>query len=298
MTSSVLHDVLVALFQQRPQLAAELITDALHVPLPLHDASEVMASDLTQLVPSEYRADVVVRLRRGDDVRHALIVEVQLGKDERKKWTWPLYATALRAREHVPVTLLVLAPRAAVADWASLPIELGQPASAFVPLVLGPSLVPMVTRSADAERSPELALLSVLAHGHGPDATAIAIAAIHSLHLLDADAGRFYYDFILGALNDAARKALEQYMLGIDLSKYEWQSDFAKKHIAQGVAQGVAQGRLEGKIDALLFALNSSGLRPTTEQVAMIRACRDDHALNTWIVRAASASSVADVLDP
>ncbi len=54
---------------------------------------------------------------------------------------------------------------------------------------------------------------------------------------LDEERARFYGDLVQNALNEAARRALEAKMKG-----YEYQSDFAKKYVAQGRAEGEAQG--------------------------------------------------------
>ena len=46
---------------------------------------------------------------------------------------------------------------------------------------------------------------------------------------LGDERARFYGDLVLNSLNEAARRALEAMMKG-----YEYQSDFAKKYVAQG----------------------------------------------------------------
>ncbi len=66
----------------------------------------------TQLVPTQFAADLVVAI--GDPPRLGIVVEVQLREDEAKRYTWPLYAVALRARWRCPVVVLVYAPELAV----------------------------------------------------------------------------------------------------------------------------------------------------------------------------------------
>src|SRR4051812_42944734 len=58
---------------------------------------------------------------------------------------------------------------------------------------------------------------------------------------------RFYGDLVLNSLNGASRRALEAMMKG-----YEYQSDFAKKYVAQGRAEEAAR--------AVLTALRVRGL--------------------------------------
>ena len=76
----------------------------------------------------------------------------------------------------------------------------------------------------------------------------VAVAAIEAVAELDAARVRLYCDLILASLSDANRKALEARMA---TSKYEYQSDFARKYVAQGVAQGRAEARAEAIITML-----------------------------------------------
>lgn len=175
---SLTHQILLMLFQNRPSLAPELLVETLGQAVPEYDSVELPDADLSQLAPTEYRAVQVVllRARTGEPVL-GIVLEVQLRRDEAKPYSWPLYLAALRARWRCPCLLLVVTPSESVARWAARPIDLGQPGSSFVPLVLGPSAIPVVTDPERARRSPELALLSVQAHGHSEAALAVGQAA-------------------------------------------------------------------------------------------------------------------------
>ena len=87
------------------------------------------------IVPTEYRADLVALLLRGKPI-YGIVVEVQLDRDADKLKTWPLYATALRAKFNCPVSVLVVTPYDAVARWAARPIVIGAPESVFRTLVI------------------------------------------------------------------------------------------------------------------------------------------------------------------
>ena len=105
-------------------------------------------------------------LRGTEDVALAVvIVEVQLGEDDDKLRTWPLYVAAARARYRCPAMLLVLAPDPAVARWASQAIELGHPGFALRPVVIGYDRVPRLRNAETARATPELAVLSAMATG-------------------------------------------------------------------------------------------------------------------------------------
>jgi hypothetical protein len=62
---SILHEALVALFRNRPSLAPELLRDALHVEVP--DWSEIRFenAELSEVVPAESRADLVLLRMNG-----------------------------------------------------------------------------------------------------------------------------------------------------------------------------------------------------------------------------------------
>ena len=104
----------------------------------------------------------------------------------------------LRARLRCPTLLLVVCVDTAAAAWASRPIELGNPGSRLIPLVLGPDLVPVVTDTDEARRAPELTVLSVLsvlsalAHGADPGRLGMLNALLAALSSVEKD-HRFLY---------------------------------------------------------------------------------------------------------
>ncbi|WP_116808466.1 DUF4351 domain-containing protein [Steroidobacter cummioxidans] len=166
-----------------------------------------------------------------------IIVEVQLSRDDRKRFVWPAYVANLRARWRCPVCLLVVCTDPAVARWAAKPVQLGCK-NVFVPRILGPDAVPEILDAVDAALDPELAVLSAMAHGHDADvAKAARIAALAQgvSAGLDADRSRLYLDLVINSVSEAVRGALEQTMLPF---KYEYQSHFAKHYVAEGLAQG------------------------------------------------------------
>jgi hypothetical protein len=232
---SPLHEAIVFLFRSEPALAPELLRTALHVSLPQYSEARIDSAELTDLQPAEYRADLVVLLRTGAPVL-GIIVEVQLSPDQRKRFVWPAYVADLRARLRRPVLLLVVTPDEAVARWATKPIDLGG-GNLFVPFVLRPSEVPEIADDKQARADPELAVLSAMAHGRDVDsakAARIAVAAQTASLGLDEDRSRLYFDLVLSSLSEAARRELQS----MDPAKYEYQSDFAKRYVAQGRAEG------------------------------------------------------------
>jgi hypothetical protein len=277
------------LFRNRPELAPELLRDALSVELPAYTEVRVESAELSQIVPTEYHADLVVLLINGRPVL-AIVLEVQLGTDERKRFTWPVYVAALRARLECPACVLVVTPYRNVARWAAEPIVMGL-GSTLRPLVVGPDGVPMVSDPAVAAREPELAVLSAMAHGEEePTAAAqIAFAGLAASLGLEDERALLYSDLIRNSLSDAAHKALEALMA--TPQGYEYQSEFARKHDAIGQAKGVILGQAKARAEDVLAVLEARGVSLSSEQRERILGCADLELLARWVRKAATVSS-------
>ncbi len=289
---SMAHEILVDLFKSRPSLAAEILDEVLGVSLPPYSEARLASNDLTEIQPAEYRADAVVVLLDGDHPVRVIIVEVQLAVDPRKRFSWPVYVTSSRAIHGCPAGLLVVAPEPAVAVWCAEPIETGVSGFVLRPPVLHRSNVPVVTDLGEAARRPELGVLSALAHGETGQGTTIAAAVLPAILELDDERARLYYDLVYNSLNEAARRALEAMMKG-----YEYQSDFAKKYVAQGRSEGRSEGRAEGTAQALLTVLRVRGIAVPDTVRERILAQKDPERLERWLEKAAVATSVAAVID-
>ena len=109
---------------------------------------------------------------------------------------------------------------------------------------------------------------------------------------LDEKRARFYGDLVLNSLNEAARRALEAMMKG-----YEYQSDFAKKYFAQGRAEGRTEGRTETRASAVLTVLRVRGIVVPDTARERILAQGDPERLERWLEKAATATSLGEVLD-
>lgn len=91
----------------------------------------------------------------------------------------------------------------------------------------------------------------------------IALAAQLASVDLDEDRSRLYCDLILNSLNEVARQAL----LSMNPANYEYQSDFARRYVAQGIEEGmergiargiergIERGRLQGRADLVIRLL-------------------------------------------
>ena len=71
-----MHETLIEMFRHRPSLAAELLAGALGMEVPEYRDARVDAGDLSELPPTEYRADAVVVLSTEERPVLAVVVEV------------------------------------------------------------------------------------------------------------------------------------------------------------------------------------------------------------------------------
>ncbi|HEY2407103.1 MAG TPA: hypothetical protein VGI10_13925 [Polyangiaceae bacterium] len=287
------HSVLLALFQNRPELGLELMRDVLGESTDAGGPGQIESVDLTAAVPAEYRADLVVRHSAGRSPL-VVIVEVQLERDREKRFSWPVYSVLLRARFRCDVQLLVFAPRAKVARWCARSILLGNGAT-FTPLVVGPESIPVITDLELALRAPELAVLSAMVHGRGDAlrAASIGLAGIRAAESLERERGMLYFDLIRSALGPAARKAIEAMIP----QGYKFKSDFARKYMAKGRALGEAEGRALGEANALLLVLEARGVVVAHEQRERILACSNLVLLDRWLRRAPTVATTDELFD-
>ncbi|MGK3985836.1 hypothetical protein WME99_22505 [Sorangium sp. So ce136] len=283
---SVTHEALVELFKNRPRLAADMLQDALGHPVPAFTEARVASSDLTEIVPSDRRADVIIVLLVGEQQQPAMaiVVEVQLGVDPDKPYVWPVYVVQTRARHRCPTRLLVVAIDAEIARWCSRPIDTGHPGLILTPLVLGPEGVPVVTDAEQAKAAPEVVVLSAMAHGQEEAGEAIGAAFLAAAAGLDQERRDLYADVVLSSLNAAARRTLEAMMK----SGYEYQSDFARSY--------VAKGRIEAKAQDVLAFLEARGLEIPADVRERVLASTDLAELDRWIRRAAVVCDARELL--
>ena len=288
---SYLHELIRLLFRNRSGSAADLLRE-LDVPLPEHDEILPESSDLTDLQPAEYRADVVLFLVRQTRKVLGVVVEVQLGYDEDKPYSWPAYIANLRARHRCPVCLLVITIDEAVSRWASKPIELG-PGSRCQPWVVGPSNTPVITELQDARENVELAVLSAIEHGQNMDiplAARVASAAIVASADIDAERSRLYIDLVLLSLSENAAEAIETTMNSLG---FEYQSDFARRYVAQGRAEGRTETRVE-----IILKLLTLRFGPLTDSVQARVRGGGNVQLDAVLERVLTAQTLEETLSP
>ncbi|WP_437522236.1 hypothetical protein WME79_31010 [Sorangium sp. So ce726] len=298
------HNALVEMFREHPELAPRLLATLFHVEVPPHASVAVVESSLDQLIPVEFRADLVLELRGASGALVlAIVVEIQRDEDPDKKFSWPTYVTVVRARKRCGTVVLVVAPDVGVASWAAESIDLGLGLGHVEPLVLGPAVVPEITDPADAERETELAVLSAVAHGNGPKGLAVVQAALVGLGRLDQEHAMVYFQVIWSGLREPMRRALEALVMERQIEGEE-RFPFVRElmdrsklaGLREGELKGMREGKLEGKRDTLLRLLARADIVLTESESARIQACTDIATLDRWIDNVLAAKNAAEVL--
>ncbi|MCY1058013.1 hypothetical protein [Nannocystis sp. SCPEA4] len=301
--ASLPHSVLLELLRRAPPLVATLLREGCAAPLPRFAAAQVVEGEFVEVEPAEVRADLVLTLNDGAGVPAlAIVVEVQLRRDPAKRWVWPVYLASLRRRLQCPVRLLVLTTQPAIARWCRRPIDMGDGRWVLVPDVLGPDQIPVITRVPAARREPELAVLSVLAHGQGPHALAVGRAALAGVRMLDNARRPLYTDFVWTFLGAAARAALEEAMWENFSDEELLKTDFAHRirlmYFGEFMAplhRARAEARREELREALFAFLRGRRIRLTKEQRRTIAESQNRPQLLRWIERAATVSSAGEL---
>src|SRR5437868_15409069 len=92
------HNALVEMFRENPSVAPHLLAAVFHVDVPPHVSVRVADSALDQLIPVEFRADLVLELLNDEGaVLLAIVLESQREKKPRKRYSWPVYWVVARA---------------------------------------------------------------------------------------------------------------------------------------------------------------------------------------------------------
>lgn len=299
---SLLHHALVDLVRGHPALAVELLQRVAGAAVPAFRRLRVGEAGLDTLQPAERRADLVLELlgRTGAAVL-CIAVEVQLRVDERKWLAWLAYLAALRPRGRACV--LVVTPHRRVASWAARRFDLG-PGNALRVWVVGPDQLPRMTDRREAARSPELAVLSAMAHGN--EAPAVLGAAAEALVVVEPELAELYCALLSEQLRAPVRRALEEEVM--DLEKYRdiprpaWllrlKAEGRQEGRQEGREEGFSEGELAARRTILARLAERAGLRLTAAQRRRVAACRDIGVLDAWIDRVAEVGSAAELFGP
>ncbi|HLM72234.1 MAG TPA: hypothetical protein VK459_06075, partial [Polyangiaceae bacterium] len=256
------HNGPIEMFRENPSLAPHLLARLFAIDVPAHASVRVADSSLDQLIPVEFRADLVLELRDDKDaVVLSIVLESQRDVDARKKFSWPVYVTVARAERESATVVLVIAIDAETAAWAGEKIDLGLGLGTIQPLVLGPATLPIVTDPTVAEKEVEVAVLSAMAHGNGPQGLAVLQAAFGALGRLDHEHAAVYFQIIWNMLREPMRRALETMVMEGQTEGKATFPPFAQQLIDRGKLEGLREGELKGLREGELKGLREGELK-------------------------------------
>lgn len=150
-----------------------------------------------------------------------------------------------------------------------------------------------LTDPGEAQRLPEVAVLSAIAHGEqGPDQKLVFEALLAGLQTVDHVHANLYADIVLALLPAAARDCLEALMT---TTPYRYESDFARRYFDAGEAEGRAEGQAQGRAASVLAVLAARGVEVSEPVRERIASCTDTDQLDLWIRRAATATSAEEI---
>jgi hypothetical protein len=281
------HEAVCELVRNEPAAVPELLGRLLQVTLPAFVQARLESAELTQLKPTEFRADAVVVLTDDDgNPLAAVVVEVQRSCDSDKRFTWPVYLATLRARWRCGTLLVVIASDATVARWCARGIDMGHPDWVLKPLVVGPDAIPVVTDLEEARDQPWLAVLSLLAHNNMDRHDKVFRVVASTFSALDENQVYKYLDVLSSGLPEEAFRHLKGIM---NKDNFPYISDFAR--------QNYLRGQVENGANAILTVLGARGLQVPDTARAEITSCTDMAKLQAWLQRAANARSVDEIFD-
>ncbi|WP_437982859.1 hypothetical protein [Sorangium sp. So ce117] len=170
--------------------------------------------------------------------------------------------------------------------------------------VLGPAVVPEITDPVEAEKEAELAVLSAVAHGNGPNGLTVVQAALVALGRLDQEHARVYFQVIWNGLREPMRRALEALVMERQIEGEATLPPFVQKLIdrgkleglREGELKGMREGKLEGKRDTLLRLLARAGIVLSDSERERVQACTDMATLDRWIDNVLGATTAIEVL--
>ncbi|MEC3916021.1 hypothetical protein [Nocardia sp. CDC160] len=297
---SIRHEIPLQLLRHRPEVAALIARTVLGLPVPDLPCWRPGPETVTLLSPGELHLDVVLVGTVTEKPEFAVIHEVQnscgVPDLERIALSWPAYVTHVRQRLGCPVVLLAFCPDEPTARKIAAPVETGHPDFVFRPRTYWPGMLPAITTVAEADRWPELALLSAPGHLADDERRSVLAMALEAMQHLEPDWRVHYHDYISKCVPARYRKEWEE-LVAIAIENYHWESDFAQEHQAIGRAEGKAEGKAEALAGSVLRVLKRRGVHVDDAVRARVTACSDLDQLTRWLDLAVIVDSAERIFD-
>jgi hypothetical protein len=297
------HEVLIVALREQPSLLGALVAKLTGISLPR--GLKPVDSAVRFVKTAEVRPDLLFSLKHR---KRWVIVELQGRPDPVKRRRWLLVASVLLDQTGALGDVVVITARRDVARWAKRVAhhrgQLGTRLS-LTPLVL--HLGPEEVEGLLDEERPELALFAAWAmqSRHGPKARSVVERALDLTSRLPAPLRGAQMRAIVSVLSERMLALLREASMNPDKipetpaarkTRLFLEAQGRKRGRIEGERKGEAKGELKGKRDALLALLKARGFSVSAQQQAMVRECADIAELDRWIVKAATASSMDEVL--
>lgn len=285
------HEALHRIFQEDTGAVVRALRQLLGVPFPEPDRAFVVSPDLTEIAPIERRVDTLLQVETKDDGTYLFAIESQSRRDPKKPAAWAYYLSYMHAKfGHQPV-LIVLCPDEATARWAARPISLGiphHPSLTVRPLVLGPGNVPVIMDAKEVARDIPIAAFSAMTHSRDENVDDILkVLGTTLTKTLPLEEATMYAELVAAGLgNTMARKTWSDLMSAL--------LNFFRSEHAQ---RAFAEVRAEKGAKDVLRVLSCRQLEVTEEARERIQSCTDLDLLDTWLVRAVTASRIEELFD-
>jgi hypothetical protein len=288
------HEVLLQLLHDHPALLSALLQKLTGVaptgPLAPADANLRFAD------PEEVRPDLVFHAQRP----RWILLELQNRVDPDKAARWILAVAVQLAATGSMGDLIVLTASPRVASWAKgIAHARGDLGTAVglepVVLLIAGKVIDLLLDDAH----PELAFFAAWAvrARRGPEAKSVVSRAAVLTNRLPVPLRDAAVRAIVAVLGEPMLAYLRELSMNPDhLPETRAGRRFRMFFEEKGKTEGKAEGKAEGKREAVLAVLEARGLAMSEAQRAVVAACSDATVLAQWIVRAATASSAAEVL--
>jgi hypothetical protein len=291
-----LHQGLLALFQQDPWLAFDILGIARPADgTPIDRRAEIERDGKSELTVRQGYPDLVFVYRKGPKSRRGVVITVEAQKDydAEKRWAIPVYQVLL-ADEHRLQTWAVVVSLDKQMSRSLRRWRDGEPPKVDV-LLLD---VETVAKSwlDDPARRPMAAVLAGALHGYAGDIDA-ARRAFQFTRTMPGKRGRRHGMTVLAALPEDQRKQLiEELPMPEQHSWMDVERRSGTYHF--GVKEGREEGLEQGRkiLLALIFELlDEGGVAVDAKTEARLRKCKHLPTLKRWARQAAHATNVADL---
>ncbi len=295
---SVAHETLLLILRAHPEWLLELLDATGAGAGAAARTADLAVVDGTLRVapPVEVRADLL--LARGERGPW-LMVEVQLEIDEEKLRRWLLATAVLFDSRGTMGDLVVITPHAHVARWAR---AMAKPTGALgTRVAVSPRVVWLSTAVAETlldETRPELAFFAAWAmqDRHGRAAKRIVREAVRLAGALPEALQAPQIRAILSVVSEKMLAWLKETAMNpATMPESPWYRRYREELEARGEARGRSEGKAEGKAEGLLAVFAARQIAVSDATRTRVIGCNDATQLDTWIRRAATASSVEDV---